>query len=123
MNYVRDHEENLLYQNSDSHMYTAWQFTDFESDIRTYDMRILQYSGGQAFQFWPLDSKYESYEPDPSNQFRNEEIVNVSLTNGRMYIVEVAAVNKAGLGSTQRSKGVIVDVTDPIMSHVSNHKL
>ena len=117
--YVSDQNESLYYQTSDTQIYAAWQFLDAESDISSYEMRILQYSGGQRHPFWPADSSYRNYTPDVSNQYKHEESVTVSLSNGRMYIVEVIAVNKAGLGSTQRSKGVIVDVTEPVVNSVS----
>ena len=117
MVYLTDHPEDLLYQSSKSELYAAWQFRDPESGIATYGMRILEYSAGQSHRFWPKNATFQEFDPSEGDEM--ETVVETTLRNGLMYIVEVVASNKAGFGSTQKSKGVIIDSTPPTMINVS----
>lgn len=116
--YVKDHPRGLHFQTNDHSIFAAWKFADEESQLASYQMRILQVVASNKIPLWPTDEKYRKYIPDPDNDFAMETTVDVELQNGHTYIVDVIAVNGAELGSSHASHGVTIDTTEPIVSQV-----
>ena len=67
---------------------------------------------------WPKDSAFETFIPDKGNEFVIDTEIITGLVNGHKYMVDVIAINGAGLSSRHESPGVTVDNTLPVVSEV-----
>ena len=81
---------------------------------------FIEHRGGGAYQKWPTDSKYTIMHPEKGQYEIETTITDLELSNGIKYSLEVIAINGATYGSLQNSHGIIVDITQPVVSKVSN---
>ena len=56
--FLKNHPDGLLYQANDSSIYASWQFSDIESKIARYQMRILEVITLNKVPVWPIGEAY-----------------------------------------------------------------
>ena len=117
LEYLYDSKTGFAYQTSNTELYAHWLYSDPESGILKYQMKIEEYYAGSSKKIWPLGENYETFYPPPDNRIEIT-LTGFALINGAKYTVEVIAFNKALAFSKHVSSGVIVDTTAPHMIQV-----
>ena len=117
LNYLYDSLTGLRYQTSNTELYAKWMFTDKESDISRYQIKIDEYYAGTSKKIWPIKENYATFFPSSTNAVEFF-LSNLTLINGAKYTVEVIAINKALISSKHVSSGIKVDTTVPLITQV-----
>ena len=118
LEYLHDSKTGFAYQTSDNELYVHWLYSDPESNILKYQMKIEEYYAGNIRKIWPSRENYETFYP-PSDNRIEITLSGLTLINGAKYTAEVIAFNKALASSKHVSSGVIVDTTVPHMNLVT----
>ncbi len=110
--YVRDGD----YQSTNRTLYLMFKFVDAESSVQENRVQV-----------WGISSRNTLLNVYGSFRFSGNVIsltleLSKDLVSGRMYYVNVTAVNGVGLETTKQSDGFAVDTTPPICSKVWDGK-
>jgi len=100
------------YQRSNRTVFATFKFVDAESSVQAYQVYI-----------WGRDPPstssdvYDSFRFDGNVTDATLQLTK-DLASGKMYYINVTAVNGIGLETTRKSDGFLVDTTPPICSQV-----
>ena len=109
--YVRDGD----YQDSNKTIVVTFKFLDAESGIQAYHAKVWKGSYNNSLDvngFFSFGGNVTKATLDLSKE----------LVNGKMYYVNITAVNNVGLESTKQSDGFVADTTSPVCSKVWDGK-
>lgn len=112
---------NTLYQYSDDRLDFKWDFQDHESGIAEYRCAIFETIRGRRNKFWPTLNSFHTIPVNMTSDTREEELHldGIILQNGALYALQVTAVNRAKMATSEESKGVMVDTTPPVVLRVN----
>lgn len=113
-----------LFQQNDEILHFTWQFNDDESGIAEYRCVVLQRYEERESKFWPKLQEYHLIVLNATSSTKQDlHLEQMNLMNGAEYRLQVTAINRAELSVKEKSNGITVDVTPPMILKVSNRKM
>ncbi|XP_046557193.1 uncharacterized protein LOC124266445 [Haliotis rubra] len=92
-----------------SSLHASWHFEDLQSPITQYKWAIGRVPGGSQIQeYTDVGRKVQG------------DISGLKLTHNSSLYITVMAMNAAGLTTVSRAQPIVVDLTPPLFSHISD---